>query len=148
MQYAHIPFLILIQSLLVTSIPDPIPIVFGGTPAREGQFPYQVSIQTPKGKHHCGGSIYNRRWIVTAAHCNNEFLPNGFAVEVGTTELSRGTKYYIIRAIDYPGSAGPIVRDCAIVKVDRDIQFNDRVQPIPLNGDFIPEGTEVTVSGW
>lgn len=40
----------------------------GGTKAREGEFPFVVSI-TKDGEHLCGGFIYNQRFIVTAASC-------------------------------------------------------------------------------
>lgn len=42
--------------------------IVGGNAALPHEFPWQVSIQAGT-SHFCGGSILNRRWIVTAGHC-------------------------------------------------------------------------------
>lgn len=42
--------------------------IIGGMEAEVGEFPWQVSIQA-RNEHFCGGSIINKWWIVTAAHC-------------------------------------------------------------------------------
>lgn len=42
--------------------------VVGGQEAREGEFPWMVSI-TRRGGHFCGGSILTDRHILTAGHC-------------------------------------------------------------------------------
>lgn len=48
--------------------------IVGGTEAEANQFPFLVSLQASKGpsgrfRHVCGGSIYNDKYIITAAHC-------------------------------------------------------------------------------
>lgn len=45
--------------------------IVGGNEAVSGAFPYQVSLQ--RGYFHfCGGSILNKRWILSAGHCFQE----------------------------------------------------------------------------
>ena len=55
----------------------PSPRIVGGRPAKDGEFPWQVSIQI-KNKdgsgsgsyiHSCGGIILSENTILTAAHC-------------------------------------------------------------------------------
>lgn len=42
--------------------------IVGGDFAKENQFPHQIALYY-KGNFRCGGSIYNEKWIITAAHC-------------------------------------------------------------------------------
>ncbi len=62
--------------------------IIGGSPAAIGEFPHVVAIQVDK-KFHCGGFIYNERWVVTTASCVDGFnnLFDRVTVEAGVISL-------------------------------------------------------------
>ncbi|CAB0043067.1 unnamed protein product [Trichogramma brassicae] len=64
-----------------------------GVNAKEGEFPYQALVYNNFTQLICGGSIYNKRFIITAAHCLTD-LENGtvhgpasIIIRVGLTRI-------------------------------------------------------------
>lgn len=131
--------------------------IIGGAIAKEGQFPYQVSIRLYN-FHLCGGSILNNRWILTAAHCFDGSKdipilsnPGIMNVVAGTNTLNAGGDVYktelIILHEKYNFNFTEY--DIALMKVDRIITFNDKVQAIDLPTQNIPKvGETAVLSGW
>ena len=62
-----------IESCGKRSFKIPTPRIVGGRPAKDGEFPWQVSLQTKNENdtymHFCGGTILSKYTILTAAHC-------------------------------------------------------------------------------
>lgn len=139
-------FVIIIIPLSKTS--KLIPYILGGLPAKEGQFPYQVSLQK-NGSHMCGGAILNARWIVTAGHCINNRTVSTKTVLMGTINLDYGTVHKIKNMIrNERFQRPPLKNDIGLIEVWEEIEFNENVKPIKIFEHCLMPNTEVVVSGW
>ncbi|XP_033229691.1 chymotrypsin-1-like [Belonocnema kinseyi] len=136
-------------SVLGSYARDAIRIV-GGSDAPDGLFPYQVSLRR-KGRHFCGGSILNKRWILTAAHCLNGRFASSISVKAGTTDLDGYGDIYVgeLKVIHEDYDTFEHENDIGLLKVRSDIIFNDDVQPINVaSSDSYGEGHTATLTGW
>ena len=137
--------------------------------------PYMASIQL-KGynNHKCGGSIIHKRYILTAAHCfherdakstpdpdNWEIYLGGMTIG-GQRKLGQAGIPYGVETIkchkDYKFRRQPerisVINDICLIKLDKDIEFNENVWPIclpddlPLTQSATKSGKMCTVAGW
>nr|AAD21828.1 chymotrypsin-like serine protease [Ctenocephalides felis] len=126
------------------------PRIIGGEDAPEGSAPYQVSLRNSDLQHFCGGSILNKRWILTAAHC----LEPGFlnSVYMGSNLLDRKGRYYDVERFvmhhNYTGKIVANVADIGLIKLAEDIKFSDKVQPVKIHQTQIKGGEICKATGW
>merc|ERR1712178_329289 len=103
----------------------------------------------------CGGTIINKRTVITAAHCYEGADPRLFQVVVGQHSKRSPDKYtkrYRVAEIKNHPQWNPrtLENDISIIKLAEDIEFNQAVQPICLpQSDWIyVDGGNFLVTGW
>lgn len=125
--------------------------IVGGENTTVEEFPWQVSM-VYSGSHRCGGSIVEVNKIVTAAHCVRGVLLKYLQVRVGATLVSDdGHLVGVMKIIEHEDYNIPSLNnDIALLFLDEDLVFGDKVQPIPLpiQGRKVPAGSISLVSGW
>ena len=63
-------------------------LIVGGTDALQNEYPWMVSLHkiyssNSNSVHQCGGSIIDRRWVLTAAHCIDDSIPSEWIAVLG-----------------------------------------------------------------
>merc|ERR1712227_166041 len=130
-------------------------IINGKDVENPGKYPWQASLHD-RGGHICGGSIIKNRWVVTASHCV-EGDQSGLSIVLGLHDqrgkYGKPVRYHIAKIImheRYNQVKGvSFANDIALIKLKKQIQYNDFVQPIGIDtrGEFGPRD-ECVISGW
>ena len=124
--------------------------IIGGNEVSRGKYPFMASLQFD-GQHFCGGSLYRRNVVITAAHCVDDVTDDNaeeHTVTIGQTLLSddigvqrRGIRAVAISTI--PDS------DLALVFLDRAVSGVVPVSLPTLGSDALYRpGQMATVMGW
>uniref|UniRef100_A0A8C3Y7B3 Peptidase S1 domain-containing protein n=1 Tax=Catharus ustulatus TaxID=91951 RepID=A0A8C3Y7B3_CATUS len=128
--------------------------IVGGTDASRGEIPWQVSLKEDS-RHFCGATIIGDRWLLSAAHCFNETVPEEIEAYVGTTSLNgtdeNAVKVNVTRVISHP-LFNPMILDfdVAVLELARPLIFNKYIQPVCLPPALqkFPVGKKCLISGW
>ncbi|KAG9510421.1 Serine proteinase stubble [Fragariocoptes setiger] len=108
-----------------------IPRIVGGIDTRPGEFPWTVSVRLD-GRPICGGSLINREWVLTAAHCLVGYNPRNLSAVLGAHRVreldaelnswaTNVSLFIVHREYSYPR---PFSNDIALI--------NDYIMPICL----------------
>ncbi|MET7443035.1 serine protease, partial [Streptomyces sp. NPDC005568] len=127
-----------LQPLSAQAAPQP---VVGGTRAAQGEFPFMVRLSMG-----CGGALYAKDVVLTAAHCVNGSGSNtSITATAGVVDLqsSGATKVRSTKVLQAPGYNGK-GKDWALIKLARPIELPTlkiATTTAYNNGTF-------TVAGW
>ncbi|XP_030554701.1 trypsin beta [Drosophila novamexicana] len=123
--------------------------IVGGTATTIGSFPWQISLQR-NGGHSCGGSIYNSKIIVTAAHCLQSVSASSLQIRAGSSYWNSGGVVVKVASFrNHEGyNANTMVNDIAIIKLSSALSFTSNIKSIGLASSAPANGASASVSGW
>ncbi|KAL7041913.1 hypothetical protein ACKWTF_000953 [Chironomus riparius] len=113
------------ELLTIEQLKNISPLITGGSPATEGQFPYQAAViaMSEREIYICGGTLIKHKWVLTAASCfptnvSNYLVAfgiNSLIVEPDFYHNSTSTSNFFIHP-DY--NAITNVNNIALIKID------------------------------
>lgn len=112
--------------------------IVGGVDAKSMEFPFIVLLYKD-GHFHCGASIYNEHFIITAAHCTRSFEGHFYEARAGVLRRSSFSPSvqiskisHIIRHPEYERET--MKNDIALMRLKHRLSFNRWVRPICMPG--------------
>ncbi|GIY55731.1 serine protease 33 [Caerostris extrusa] len=151
---------------ITDKIPEAEQRVVGGRDVSDGEIPWQISLQRKSMKsgrifHICGGSIINRQWVVTAAHCVALALLSNYRVVAATTNLRdenrikshHGSHDYSVHKVVDVQIHGEydmfrFRNDIALIQIDPPFEFSNKIQSISLPSPGYTASGHAYASGW
>ncbi|KAF5892452.1 serine protease 27-like, partial [Clarias magur] len=131
--------------------------IVGGQNAIPGAWPWQVSLHSPLySGHFCGGSLINKDWVMTAAHCFISissladmvvYLGKQNQTGVNPNQITRK----IIRIIIHPKfNSITLDNDITLLRLSCSVTFTNYINPVCLaaKGSSFAASTMCWITGW
>lgn len=133
----------------ISNVPELDGRIVGGHAVTIEEFPYQVSLERGFG-HVCGGSIIDKRHILTAGHCVSGASATSLKIRAGSGTVGKGGIRVQVAQIISHGRYDPynIDYDVAVLVLAEDLEFNESIQPVRIATSEPAPGTESVISGW
>ncbi|MEP6954755.1 MAG: serine protease [Solirubrobacteraceae bacterium] len=141
--------------------------VVGGVAVPIEEHPYQVAILSNDGSgpvraQYCGGSVYDARHIITAAHCvydtvdsasGQAVLPGAITVFAGSADLNAAVAPKSVSAVSFDPrfDTGTLRYDAAVLTLTDPLPANPAIAPIQISSalpDTSGPGANAFVTGW
>jgi secreted trypsin-like serine protease len=128
--------------------------IVGGVQAKPGDWPWSCSMLS-SGRHICGGSLINDRWIVTAAHCVSSTIASTYQWECGLHDRNNKETWHrrfsSSRVFKHPNYNSRLIQnDIAIFELATSaLPYDDYIIPVcfpPAGTDY--NGKSSWATGW
>merc|ERR1712115_553459 len=132
--------------------------IVGGKVATKHSRPYQIYMQacSDSGCWSCGGTLLNKQYVLTAAHCVDQAKAGTIKVALGEHDIQKDVETKTAQQISGSAIVHPqwnraqTEHDIAIIKLNSAVTFNDNVVPacLPTDKTKTYAGKQAVVSGW
>ncbi|KAG8431326.1 hypothetical protein GDO86_019047, partial [Hymenochirus boettgeri] len=132
--------------------------IVGGEKAKKGRWPWQVSLRDEENGHFCGGSLFAKKWVISAAHCmfniaGVERTPSTITAVLGAYMLSKPAEQEITvkRIIIHEEfNITSLNADISILDLGGEVSYTKYTMPVclPSSDMKFRTGMNCWLTGW